>query len=1478
MRLQQKAERGIVLIVVVGVLAVLSLLAATFGMLMSVELAASRNQTEHEMANEAAQAAAMDLAAQVDAFVRVNGYMPADLSSVLTAPVDALGSRELYRRDKVKVYTALGPCGTPPTAWTLPLGRSFTIALSGTATGGSGTTIADSTQSWLWDDLVGWYVMQASGNGAGQFRRIVRQAVNDPIRREVSPAWGTAPVAGVEYWIIPSVYTGEFNLNAMGYAGDLGKEDSGNYRTSFDASLRRLVAEGLTASRKGELTATYRGMSSGDQTAISGILATKSVDEWARIAAEAITNWRNGPDNAAGNRFSQDHRPDHLLDANAANAWTTSMTPAVTGSELYFGKLQWADATGSNVTAAAPYNVTLPATWPNGKWSSKYVTFGSGRAKGNTFTVSTDSGGAMALSSASGAQAGDSFCLHTDPLPVPFGSTDEKPDAIQWPDAMRWIHGFEATAGTVMTEEGVLWRVIDSGYVTAYDPGSPDRFTGSNTWTVDHANCLVWFVAGAGAGQVRPIVSTGGNTLIISGGWNVVPVGNDTRYRLLYPVPAITSTVTGVINMPGNVRLDDSSMIGNWNDDEFKDCIVFIWAGPGRGQARKIVHNYRATGQMVLEDVPWAAADPPVGGQSRYGIERYAGEPTQHNPLKPVAAVPVYDDRSFSSTADILPAVIGAVAAAEPALNYSDVGKVGSVLYDSIRDYLTAAPARMPAGTASSGTVCINDWANDGYDNDSSGTVDDEANPTAQQLYDSLGLAAWAGADAAKINQAAQLVANIIDFRDADSIPTKLTGTEIGGLTSTVYGAEGLHLTEVMCAQQRRAVTGAVVDDGGIPFGGVGDDGIGAVAQPDGFGWDWISASGCWRQNSIGSATGVWTFTGLKNGFYAIRLQGDGGGTTFHVNFNADPDTTVYEAVVSTTAQSDGTYWGYVHPTGTSKLAAVEVASGSLTITIEAVKDCEFYGFQLLPQFIEFTNAAASDITIEAGASQLTLTTDAGSFTLPPGGTPVTVPGASADGKFPINYGTLVVALGEVPYEMQWGDDRNGFWGNTPNENYPVIFLETVGDAALDAMLMAEPFTYSVGMVSTDNTTNIITGSGGMVWTAAMEGMQIDIASTPSQSYIIPAGGVTAPDTLTMTGNCTVTTSTPVNYTIRKLTRPQVSLTQTLGGALIAGTPVADTINPGVDGQLIAPYPAWSSMEKIVLLQPTYDTTHSFWALHDDAAVALAASQNQHVTAPYDFYTNLNKQFTADIWSVYPGTLNTGLTSPTVLPIILNRPYPSPGWLGLVPTSNGDPITHTENLWRTVDANAAYDRTKPPSDPANSPGGPESMLGYLMDRACVGYDFAQVNLNTAPYAVLRSVLSRNLVSGVDNAAQLLAVREANPWVAWHCWDDVLNTALFRSGAGTNIGFSGNTIEDSGANSFGDDFVDDSDENEEWVRRYSNVFTLHSQTMTYVVAGLVYDQMTDPAAPRQPLAQVRLEVELEQTPAGVVVRGWRYLTD
>lgn len=1485
MRIHRNSN-AIVLIVVVGVLAVLSLLAATFGMLMSVEMAASRNQTESEMARQAAQAAAGDLVAKVDAFVQANGYMPADLSVATGAAADQLGTREMYRRDKVKVYTAIGPTGTPPTAWTMPLGRSFHVVCSTWAQGGTASTTL-TTYVALGGNAAGWYVMQANGAGAGQFRRI--SSVAGTVLT-VATAWNT-PADWTEYWIIPSIYSGEFNLNVMGYAGDLGKENAGNYRTSFDASLRRLIYTNLAASNLGRLSDAYNNLSAADKSNVDAALVANSADQWAGILSDAIISWRNGPDKRAGNQFKQNHRPEHLLDVGVTNEWDQAAAPSVCGSQSQWSKLGLDALGGSTIVAST--------TWPAGKWSSAHLTFGSGCEKGNTFDIGIggDGGGTLSLDRACYAQAGDAFCLYAGALTT-LGASVNNPDATEWPNAVRGLGGLEISAPTIMTEKGVLWRVFDSGYVTSVI--SNTEFQGSGSWTVDHANCLVWLNAGTGAGQVRRIASTSGAslTVAVADAWNPQPVtyggpATYTTYRLLYPVPAFSGKVTGGTNVSGNVTLDVSPVPpGN-----LANLILFIWAGPGRGQARTITGN-DTLGHITLDSV-WDAADAPVANRSYFGIERESGEPTQHNPL---ALESTMDDRLFSSVPDILPAIVAATGTADATI----ANNVGNVLYAAFRDCLTAAPARMPPGT-----VCINDWSNDGYDNNNDGTVDNEGVPTAQQLYVGLGLADWvaAGHDA---HQAAQLVANIMDFRDGDSIPTVLNITQIPdlGATTVVYGAEGLHLTEVMCVLPKQY---SVMHDGME----MTDDG-GVVPDPESpaEAWGWSSSEGCWKVDELVSGnqpTGTWRFANLPPGVYGVRVRGRSAGDTLHVAFPND-SVTIYD--VDTDRVASGEAWGYVRNGG---LLAVTVnSSGEFYIKIRAAKDAGFYGFQLLPQFVEFTNAAATDIPFGAGPALMRLTTEVGAIDLPA----VTVPGASADGSFPVNYGSLVVALGEKPYEKQWGGG-NGVWGDTPAENYPVIFVESLGDDSLDKMLIGRIFQYNSGTATIDvlTSTTDVYGSG-TDWQVAgvTAGMMIKfIASGKIYNIVSVVDG-----THLTISPAAATSETSALYEIYSTAQPRIRLTQVSDGATIAGG--------AVDGEYLpAPSPAWSSIEKKVIFQPTYDTTDPspYWTMHDAGAASLSASQNQIVTnsetPSASFRSNLNSKF--DLWNVYP-TLESAsnlATAPKTLPIILNRPYPSPAWLGLVPTSHDE--------WRTVDA-------------ASSRADAEDLLGLFMEKACVGHDFAQININTAPYAVLRSVLPD------ANAQSVLTAREAlaSPG-AWTSWDQLLTSAPFT-------GFASGGVEDSGANNFGDDFVDDSDEKEEWARRYSNIFTLHSQTMRYVVSGLVYDQLTDPlhlrassgtvtlhgpgpdndkvdgastdwvndrvlpgmeiivycdpayrgtvkmlngagelklsgALPtaaqagtnynyeirlRAPIAQSRLEVELEQTAGGVVIRGMRYLTD
>lgn len=100
MRLIRHRERGVALLVVVGVLATLSLLIATFAMLMSVESTAARNQAEYEMARQAALAG-LD---HVVTGLRANPGMASsgNFDVLCSDPQNPSFCRELTRRDGLK--------------------------------------------------------------------------------------------------------------------------------------------------------------------------------------------------------------------------------------------------------------------------------------------------------------------------------------------------------------------------------------------------------------------------------------------------------------------------------------------------------------------------------------------------------------------------------------------------------------------------------------------------------------------------------------------------------------------------------------------------------------------------------------------------------------------------------------------------------------------------------------------------------------------------------------------------------------------------------------------------------------------------------------------------------------------------------------------------------------------------------------------------------------------------------------------------------------------------------------------------------------------------------------------------------------------------------------------------------------------------------------------------------------------------------
>ena len=94
---------------------------------------------------------------------------------------------------------------------------------------------------------------------------------------------------------------------------------------------------------------------------------------------------------------------------------------------------------------------------------------------------------------------------------------------------------------------------------------------------------------------------------------------------------------------------------------------------------------------------------------------------------------------------------------------------------------------------------------------------------------------------------------------------------------------------------------------------------------------------------------------------------------------------------------------------------------------------------------------------------------------------------------------------------------------------------------------------------------------------------------------------------------------------------------------------------------------------------------------------------------------------------------------------------------------------------------------------------------------------------------------------------------------------------------TNLqAISASAGEDSGAGTFADDFVDDTDELEEWARQYSNLIDLQTTNFRYIIAGLAFDATARDNS--RPVAEVRIELELDITVDPPRVVHYRYLTE
>jgi len=769
------------------------------------------------------------------------------------------------------------------------------------------------------------------------------------------------------------------------------------------------------------------------------------------------------------------------------------------------------------------------------------------------------------------------------------------------------------------------------------------------------------------------------------------------------------------------------------------------------------------------------------------------------------------DDRVYRSVPEILPVMTDALLDDVRNLTPAQAGAVAGILYQSFSPDLTVSGNSALDKTEH---VSINDTANDGIDNDDDGLIDEDdedwsAYPQKQAdyLYDHLGLREWAGADPDKIRQAAQLVANIIDFRDEDDVPTQLTqigSSTIGTktLSTPVFGYEGVHITEIMATPPKTYSSktdpgggGAeILDDGGLmgtdappPDVNGGDNdsdndimqtaGPGAGSRPDIDGWDWIDgadgsgAPGYWQvvdpTNPANLIRGEWEFENLKEGWYAIRLRGNNGDVLQFKDLDPTDPWTSPVTVTTNRPEDPGTgvteYWGYVRDAN-GRLPAVHVpATGKLHFEITAAQDARFYGFQLLPQYIEITNCAAHDVPL----TSITFNDILGVNHTLSLGQGAKLPGAAADGQYPIRYGTFVVAMSEDAFERQWGGagSPDGIWGNSPTEGLPAFFLGDLTDDDADSML-----------ITNANPRIILTSKGKT------------IASTG------PAAGDPTDGEVGACGDCV-------------------------------------------------------SREK-------KDTPFKRdWDDFTDPTTATQLSGSINRPDGHGGRTSLNYRYTT-IWDTatsYPN-IASPLPGDAVWPLILNRPFPSPGWLGLVLTGNED--------WRTINPDPT------PNDPPTTvspPTKPEELLGTLISRALVGAVHARLNLNH-PISDTRG----HVLKSVFTDADVTSLEAARPAGGWLNWDHLLNNVNVQ-----NIS-NRNTLEDSGAATFADDYPDDPDEREEWARRYSNVVDLSASNFKYVVAGLAYRDNANPGDP--PVAVVRIEVDFAIDGPRLKVVNFRYVMD
>ncbi len=685
---------------------------------------------------------------------------------------------------------------------------------------------------------------------------------------------------------------------------------------------------------------------------------------------------------------------------------------------------------------------------------------------------------------------------------------------------------------------------------------------------------------------------------------------------------------------------------------------------------------------------------------------------------------------------------------------------------------------------------------------------------------------------------ALQLLANLLDFRDDDYVPTRLADPVY--TSQVAHGVEGLHITEVMAAATFDYANDMTLIDEDYPAPG--------AVENNGLFWDYDGAliPPAWIQVTDSPITGEWSLDNVRIGDYELRIYGTG--TLDNVWYDGAPygapvfGPAGYASVVSSTSVTTaGTKQLRITAGLGTTVSRVEFGAEYveiMNISRRARGDDVWEGVDPTELFLNVNGADVGGGALGYG------TYNDGSGTQTDGWIPPTF----ADGVFPIDYGMYVVASSAAVFENNWwlmtrgltvpsGLMHNGTWGD-----YSGIVND--GLATTDVL---EP-----NVITGDALTNWQTPAGKVL---PGDFFRIDSDSNPNPWYEISLVDLSVSQLTLRPERPFVGDFTDSAYTI--LTPAESFPVYFNSGLVIADTDSITVRNePAGGGDLIAGGDATDDIDGY------YTFVSGFTSINfvgREKAAPIGSRQD-----------NLTGDWPLTLWDIdavahtelygSPGLLNRAMEdsldaagnndlafeeidmqSPytSEFPSVLDAPYPSPGWLGFL---------HSGRAWETLKPDPAPSPPLPP--PLLAPPTPLP-LTVLLEKAFCNYRGvrAKINLNTASKDFLEAAFGGTTdIPPLTNADDIEAGRPFTTLLE-----------VFTPLAGP-IGSLDTDIRDSsGAGLMYDDIVNDVDEvQEEWYRRYCNLFTIKSNVFT-VEATATIRQKSD----GQILAQVRLRAVIDR---------------